>query len=312
MPSRFLAFIALTWAALAGLNPAVAAETVFPPGLRIGLEPPVDLRPSTRFPGFEDRDRKAGITIFDLPAGAYPELERAAAAKDLESLTVVKRETFSFHGGAGTLIAGRAKIKDVDVHKWVLLASAHADQDLTMLVNVEVPDSELSVYSDAVVRKTLASITFRPTPIQEQLGLLPFKLDQLADFRVMKVLANRGVLLTTGPTDDLSKQDFMIVSIGRGSPDSPDDRGRFARKLLAAAPVRDLDVQSAEAMRVGGGPGYEIRAQAKAPNGDPIMMAQWLRFSSGSFLSIAGFAHKGEWDALFTRFRAVRDGIELR
>ena len=89
-------------------------------------------------------------------------------------------------------------------------------------------------------------------------------------------------------------------------------QGRFARNLLAEAPVRDLDVQSAEAMRVGGGPGYEIRAQAKAPNGDPIMMAQWLRFSSGSFLSITGFAHKGDWDALFMRFRAVRDGIDLR
>ena len=57
-----------------------------------------------------------------------------------------------------------------------------------MLINVEVPEAALAVYSDAVIRKALASVTFRPMPIQEQLGLLPFKLNQLAGFRVVKVM----------------------------------------------------------------------------------------------------------------------------
>ena len=87
-----------------------------------------------------------------------------------------------------------------------------------MLINVEVPESARAVYSDAVIRQALASVTFRPMPIQEQLGLLPFKLGQLAGFRVMQVLAQGGVILTEGPTDDLSKQPYVIVSVGQGSP----------------------------------------------------------------------------------------------
>ena len=64
-------------------------------------------------------------------------------------------------------------------------------------------------------------------------------------------------------------------------------------------------------MRIGGSPGYEIRAQAKGLNDEPVIVAQWLRFGGSGFLRIVGIGRKDDWDALFTRFRAVRDGIEL-
>lgn len=312
MPRQLLASLVLAWAAFVILGPAFGAEPVFPPGLRIGLEPPGDLKPSTHLSGFEDIDRKVGITIFDLPAAAYADLERAANAKEQNGLSDVKRENFSFRGGIGLLVTGQARIKDVTLHKWVLLAAGAADKDLTVLINVEVPETALAVYPDAVVRKALASVTFRPMPIQEQLGLLPFKLAQLAGFRVVKVLPGGGVILTEGPTDDLSKQPYVIVSIGRGSPERPDERARFARDVLSTAPLRDLTVQSADAMRIGGLPGFEIRGQAKGANDEPIMVAQWLRFSGGNFLRVVGVGRKDDWDTLFTRFRTLRDGIEFR
>jgi hypothetical protein len=171
---RRLIIVLLAACTAAAALPA-AAETVFPPGLRVGLEPPGDLKPSTQFSGFEDFDRKVAISILDLPASAFAEFERAANAKDAQGLAGVKRETFSFRGGTGLLLTGLAKGKDVTLHKWILLAAASADKDLTALINVEVPEAALAVYSDAVIRKALASVTFRPAPIQEQLSLLPFK-----------------------------------------------------------------------------------------------------------------------------------------
>jgi hypothetical protein len=39
---------------------------------------------------------------------------------------------------------------------------------------------------------------------------------------------------------------------------------------------------------------------------------QWVRFGSGGFLRIVGVGRSDAWDALFTRFRAVRDGIEMK
>jgi hypothetical protein len=301
------------WAGLASLT-AAGAEPVFPLGLRIGLEPPGDLKLSTRFPGFEDADRKVAITVLDLPARAYVELERSAFGKNQSGLTDFKRESFPFASGVGFLISGSVQQNGVSLHRWFLLASGVGGnvQDLATLINVEVPEAALSLYSDAVIRKALASVTFRAAPLQEQLGMLPFQLNELAGFRVTQAMPAGGVILTDGPTDDISKQPYMIVSIGSGAPDERDDRGKFARELLASAPLRDLSVTLAEPMRIAGLPGFEIRAQAQGPDGAPVLLVQWVRFGSGGFLRIVGVGRKDDWDALFTRFRAVRDGIDLR
>jgi hypothetical protein len=312
MHRRSLAYLVTVCAVLAIAVSAWAAETVYPPGLRIGLAPPGDLKPSTRFPGFEDIDRKVMVTIFDLPGNAYAEIERVAEPNNQTGLSEVKREAFTFHSGAGTLISAHVEQGGAKLRQWILLARANPDQNLAMLIRVDVPDAARAVYSDAAIRQALASVTFRPVPIQEQLGLLPFKFGQLAGFRVSKVLAGGSVILTEGPGDDLGKQAYIVVSIGRGSPEQPADRQRFARDMLLATPLREVAIKSGEAMRIGGRPGFEIRAQAKGRNDEPLMVAQWLRFNGNSFFRIVGVARKDEWDAMFTRFRSVRDGVDLR
>jgi hypothetical protein len=104
----------------------------------------------------------------------------------------------------------------------------------------------------------------------------------------------------------------MIVSIERGGPTQAADRGLFARDLLANVPVRDLSMQSADTMRIGGAPGHEIRARGKGPAGEPVSLVQWLRFGSGAFLRVVGVSPAEKWDQSFGRFRAVRDAIDMR
>ena len=142
--------------------------------------------------------------------------------------------------------------------------------------------------------------------------MMPFKLGELAGFRVMRVLREGAVILTDGPSDDLDTQPYVIVSVGRGGPAAPGARGLFARDLLASATLRNVSIQSSEPMRIGGQPGYEIRAQASTLAGNPILLAQWVRFGSGGFLRVVAVARKDDWNMLFTRFRAVRDGIAAR
>jgi hypothetical protein len=314
MLRRLFVYVFLASAGLASLTSGAIAEPVFPPGLRVGLEPPEGMAPSARFPGFEDTERNATIAILDLPASAYHELENAAFNKIQPDLEQPKRESFPFGSGIGFLISGIAHQNGAELHRWSLLAQAVGGsvQNLTVLVNVEVPESAFSVYSDAVIRKTLASVTFRPTPIQEQLGLLPFKLGDLAGFRIMQISPAGGVILGDDAADNTGPQAFMIVSVDRGGPAEPDDRARFARDLMQSAPVRELTLQSAEPMRIGGAPGYEIRAQGKGPAGDPVLMVQWLRFGAGGYLRIIGVSPADKWDQAFGRFRTIRDGIEAR
>ena len=305
----------LLWALMV-LTPAAAqAEPVFPPGLRVGLEPPVDAVVSRRFPGFEDSDRKVSITILDLPGGAYPDLEAAAFGKNQSGLIDIKRETFPFETGMGFLITGRTEQNGVRLNKWFLLTTATFGSNvgnLTALVTVEVPDGAAAIYTDAVVRKALKTVTFRPPPLDEQLAQLPFKLEDMAGFRVMQVMPGGGVILTDGPGNNINDQPYIIIGVGRGGPSAASDRGRFARDMLTSSPVKDLNVQSSEPMRISGSPGYEIRATAKSLSGEPLSMVQWVRFGTGGFMRIVGVARTAVWNDLFTRFRAVRDGIDLK
>ncbi|HTM72924.1 MAG TPA: hypothetical protein VL198_06810 [Pseudolabrys sp.] len=313
---------ACLFAALAGsLTCLVSAgsEPAYPPGSRVGLEVPGDLKPSTRIPGFEDTEQKVSIAILDLPASAYFELEAAAFTK-LPDFQLAKREGFPFESGIGFLITGITQKDGVTLHRWSLLAQALGNtvRDLTTLINVEVPESALSVYSDAVVRKALASVTFRPAPIKEQLGMLPFRFGDLAGFEVVQVMPTGTVVLIDKtdketPTDGKAvSRPVVIVSLGRGGPADSSDRGRFARDLVSTAPVRELSIKSAESMRINNAAGHEIRAEGKDPAGQPLSVVQWLRFGSGGYLRIVGAGPTNEWDQMFGRFRAVRDGIIMR
>src|SRR4249920_25060 len=311
---RLFVTVFAAWAGLASTSVVVPAETIFPPGLRIGLDPPGDMKLSTRLPGFEDTERNAIIAILDLPASAYRDLENSAFSLNQQGLDQLKRESFPFENGIGFLISGIAQQNGAKIHRWSLLATGIGPSapNLTMLVNVEVPENALSVYSDAVVRKALASVTFRPAPIQEQLGMLPFSLGDLSGFQVMQVMPTGTVFLADNQSDNNERKPFMIVSIDRGGPSEAADRAQFARNLLTNAPVRELSIQSSEPMRVGGVPGHEIRANGKGPAGDPVSLVQWVRFNPGGFLRVIGVSPAEKWDQAFGRFRTVRDGITLR
>jgi len=309
-----LVLIISVWTGFVAAGPATA-EPVFPPGLRVGLEPPVDALVSKRFPGFEDIDRKVAITILDLPGAAYPDLEAAAFGKNQSGLLDIKRETFPFDNGMGFLITGRTEQNGVRLNKWFLLTTTTVGSrvgNLTTLVSVEVPDSAAAIYTDAVVRKALKTVAFRPPPLDEQLALLPFKLEEMAGFRVMQVMPGSGVILTDGPGNNINDQPYMIVGVGRGGPGAIADRGRFARDLLTSSPIRDLSVQLSEPMRITGAPGYEIRATATSLSGEPLSIVQWVRFGGGGFMRIVAVARTAVWNDQFTRFRAVRDGIDIK
>jgi len=318
MPLRLPILFAAVWAALAVCLPcgtALSDEAAFPKDSRIGLVlPPGDLKPSSRFAGFEDSARKVTIAIFDLPGPAYEAAEQSAFGKTVKGLAVETREMFSFAGGLGYLITGRANIDGQKVRAWYLLTNMPTDHAgrIAAFIRVHVPDDALAAYPDAAIRAALHTVTFRAPPLDALLKRLPFTFKKMAGFRVMRVAPPGLAVLIDGPTDDPIKHPYMVVGVGTGAPREPADQARLARDLLSSAPVGNLSMTSMETMRIGGWPGIEIRANGKGPDGAPLALVQWLRFRGSAFVRIIGVVAKKDWDSLFPRFRAVRDGIDLR
>ena len=297
------------------LLPAAAADAVFPVGSRLGLVPPAGLMPATSFPGFEDRQNGVFIRLVALPAEAFAEIEKTMTNDALkkQGMTVEKRESVPLGSGNAILAIVRQETPAGRIRKWLLIAPI---DNLTALVSLEMAAKPPAAYPDGVIRAALTSLASRPqVPPDEQLTLVPFKVGDTAGMRLVRVVPGVAVQLTDGPKDamEATEQAHLVIAAAPGGPDTR-DRDQFARDAMRGfAALKDLRISSSEPMRIGGQTGHEVRAQAKdAQTGADIEIVQWLRFGTGAYLRIFGFAPKDKWTDMFMRFRAVRDGLEPR
>jgi hypothetical protein len=301
------------------LAPASAEELVFPPGSHIGLIPPPGFKPvaavrgNASIHGFEDVANEAAIGMLELPPQVYADLARATTADTLkkQGLTLEKREELSLKDGKAILFLGKQETEHANLSKWILLASM---PDSTALVTVEVPEAAKKTYPDEAVHTALASVTRRENiPVEEQLGMLPYRLADLAGFRVVRVVGGTLVILTDGPKDSMEavEQPHLVVTIGAGGPEDTNSRVNFSRNLMIGIPgFKDVRLTNSDVLRLNGQQTYELMADAKdAKTEAPVKLIQWVRFVGSGYLHIIGAAPKDGWAQAFPRFRTVRDGI---
>jgi hypothetical protein len=315
---RLLLIILFTLALAPALAPA--AEVVYPPGSRIGLAPPPGLAPSRSFfGGYEDPDNNVTIRMVALPVGAYGELDKTVGAEALkrQGVTFEAREAMALSTGKAFLVIGHQEVDKTIVRKWFLVASSPA---LTAFVTVQVPDAAKARYPDAAIRAALATLAVRPTvPIEEQLGLVPFKVGDLAGFRVAGVLPGRAVMLSDAPATtsgppEAATEPHILVAMAPGGPAQSSERDAFARDVFATVPnLKDVRLENSEPLRIGGQQGHQILANGRdAAGGAALTAVQWLRFGGGAYMQIVGIARSDAWKDAYPRFRSVRDGIEPR
>jgi len=302
------------WAAL--MLPAVAADAVFPIGSRLGLAPPPGLKAATSFPGFEDLENGVFVRLVALPGEAFSEIEKTMTNDALgkQGMTVEKRESIPLGNGNAILAIVRQQTAKERIRKWLLIAPI---DNLTALVSLEMSAKTPAPYTDAVIRTALTSLATRASvPAEEQLALVPFKIGDMGGMRIVRVVPGVAVQFTDGPKDTLEATDqpHLVIAASPGGPEQAADRDKFARNAFSGLPpFKDVRIVNSEPMRIGGQPGHEVRAQGKDPQtGEGIEIVQWLRFGTGAYLRMLGFGPADKWNDTFTRFRAVRDGLEPR
>jgi hypothetical protein len=282
---------------------------VYPTGGRVGIDLPAGFEPDAASPRFRNPANGAIVTVLDLPPDAYEEIERGLFAANEPNVTIVGRESFPFASGLGFLTRVRIRANNEALQKWLLLARS-VGGDLTALVTLEMPEAAEKTYPDAVIRAAFGSVSFRATPVREQLDLLPFKMSELAGFRVVRAMPGAGAMLTDGPLDQSQDQPTILVTTGPPAP-AQRDQAALARDMMESFGLPNFRVTDVQRLRLGGQTTYEVRGTAKDNNLD-LTAVQWVRFGDGGFLRIVGLAPTSKWQDAFTRFRAVRDGIGPR
>lgn len=304
---------------------ALAADVQFPVGSHIGLAPPPGMVMSDSFPGFEDRERKAGIIISQLPGPAYEQFLKSmnSGAIEVPGVGNAKREIMLTEGGAAHLVTGDQEAEGVKLRKWLMITRrtvANNDADLTFafVVTVQIPADAQSVYTDDIIRKSLGSVKLRGSiPSAEILDKMPFTLNERANFNgVRSILPGRALMLTENAdgAEPPADSPVLMVSIGTGAPSHSDERAQFSQNILRNIQgFSNLRMISAEAMRVGGQPGYEVKLEGNSlPDNTEVTIVQWMRFQGGNYIRLVGVAPRVKWNENFTRFRAVRDGVDIR
>jgi len=309
-PFRLLAAVALLIAATCS---AFAADAVFPPGAHVGMKPLVGLVRAKTFIGFETEDQSVRVLIADLPADAYGEVVSAFKANPGGS-GGIKPESLETPAGLGYYTIESARDGATNVRRYSMILPGPT---FSGYIAVQVPENAAKIYTDDAIRQMFASAVVRnEVPVDEQLGLMPFKVTQLADFKNVRMVAP-GAALILADGDEKSgfeAKPFMILGVVASTAASPDDRGRFARQVATTIPgVRDGRITMSEPIRIDGQPGYETRIDATSgKDNTPVTIVQWLRFGSQASVRIIGSSPRTDWGTAFPRFRAVRDGIEPR
>ena len=160
-------------------------------------------------------------------------------------------------------------------------------------VAVQVPENASKIYTDDAVRQMFASAVIRKeVPVEEQLGLMPFKMSELCDFKNVRTLAPGAALILADGDEKTGFEaaPFMIIGLIGSTAASPDDRGRFAQQIATTIPgVRDGRITMSEPVRIDGQPGYETRIDATSgKDNTPVTIVQWLRFGAQTSMRIIG------------------------
>ena len=308
-----LALALLVTAACSAFYPALAADPVFPPGIRVGLTPLVGLSRAKTFVGFETEDQSVKVLVAELPADAYGEVATAFKANPAGA-GGIKPESIETAAGLAYYTAENARDGANNVRRYSMILPGGT---FSGYVAVQVPENASKIYTDEAIRQMFASAAIRKqVPVEEQLGLMPFKISELSDFKNIRTLAvGAAIVLADGDeATGFEAAPFMVIGVIGSSPAQPEDRGRFAQQVATTIPgVRDARITMSEPMRIDGMPGYETRIDATSgKDNTAVTVVQWLRFGGPNALRIIGSAPRDQWAKAFPRFRAVRDGIEPR
>jgi hypothetical protein len=305
-----------TLLALAAATAALAADPVFPPGSRIGLVPPKNMKPARGVAGFQDPATGAAIVTVEMPAEAFQSVAAgfADAALKNQGFTLKSRDKVMIGKTEATLVSGEQTENGRAVPKSVLLAG---DGTLTALVIAQLPVGASQAARDEV-NAALKTVALRaPLTAEQQVAALPFRLADTAGFRPVRAMAGNALLLTDGPKDVVrdAEQPIMIVaqSFAPG-PTTPEQRDLFAKQALVAnSMLKETVYERAQGFRLGGAEWHEIVAKGKdGTSSQPVIVMQSIRFSSDGYLRMLGVARQEKRDDVMPRFRRIVDGVALK
>lgn len=310
-------FLSIVFFLLAAIRPGLAQEVVYPGGSGVGLIPPAGLVASTNFSGFEDAARGTSIVLTELPVEAYAAIAAKFNPEGLRETGIEAAgppEDWPVEGAVvSKLIRGSQLAAGIRYRKWIVLVGA---KSTTAMVTVQIPDGVQGGLSNEDVEKALRTISVRTPPsLDEQIAALPFKVNDAAGFRPVRVIAGATYLLTEGANDVAvnSSQPMVIIASNLNTAPEPSARMDFSRQAFASLTgIKDVRSDNETSSEADGAEWVEIDGTAKdAASGDGLYVAQIARFEASRYVRAILIVRDSEKDKFADRFRKLAKSMTI-
>jgi hypothetical protein len=155
--------------------------------------------------------------VTELPAEAYGEVMNAFKANPAGS-GGIKPESIETSAGLAYYTAENAKDGATSVRRYSMILPGGT---FSGYVAVQIPENATKIYTDDAVRQMFASAVIRKqVPVEEQLGLMPFKISELSDFKNIRTLApGAAIILADGDeVTGFEPAPFMVIGLIGATP----------------------------------------------------------------------------------------------
>ena len=181
------------------MRPSLAADAVFPQGVRVGLAPLVGLTKSKKFPGFESEDKSVKVLVTELPSDAYGEIKKVFT-ENPQGAGGIKPRSLETPAGTAYYTSESAKEGANIVRRYSMIVSGGT---FSGYVAVQVPENATKIYSDEAIQQMFSTVALRKeVPVDEQLGLMPFNLTDLGNFKNVRTLAPGAAMILADADED--------------------------------------------------------------------------------------------------------------
>ncbi len=289
---------------------ALAQTVIIPPGSAFGLAPPPGYIASPNATGFANPDQPGtSIVLSEMPAGAYPQIERGMTAEALarSGIELVARESFATPVGTGLLITGTQRANERTLAKWMLVVPAKAGETTaTARIVVTTPAPADPPATDAAMRAAFATLAFAPLSMAEKIAALPFRLTEGPTLIVGQTLSGSSAVLTPGGRQGSPGSPLIAIAFAPGDPVSPGERATAAlvlsRQLGGLSEVRRTPpAESADTMRIDGA--------GRSRDGIAKRFAQWVIFLPDGHLRILAMADEESFGPLAAEFETIASSV---
>ena len=288
--------------------PSAQPKLVKVPGTKVSLAPPADLKPSSQFPGFDDQETGASITIAEMP-GPYSVMAEGLTKEALaaKGISLLSRKEISLNGRAGILLHLRQEISSVDVLKWLAVTGNEKE---TIFIAATFPEKVKARWSSEM-EKSVLSAQLDAAPGADPLAGLNFSFNEDPSLKVARrfpnlvILTRDGNVLSDGPlfTINSSSSEAIIHDVKK-----------FAKELMQTAQVSGITIKKQSDVTIAGLPGNEIVAEAKwnVTPSQAVIIYQVLLLDGKNYFLMQGFASRGEEEKYLAVFARIAQSFRKK